>query len=255
MTSAEISSTVPYSAFIAVIVLAVWHLIAGRFGIVDALPRRGWLSFAAGVSVAYVFGHILPELDKLQETFTEAAHQGEVPKFIPHHVYFWALGGLMVFYGLKSAALRRSPDIKGEQGTSSGIFWLYIAVFSLYNMVIGYMIVMELRIEGLIALFIGCFALGMHFLVIDHHLRREYQRDYDRIVRWLFSAGILIGCGVGAAFPLSELAFARIFAFVGGGIIMITLNEEVPSEHQGRFWAFVLGIIVFTALLLLLYNM
>jgi hypothetical protein len=220
MTSAEISSTVPYSAFIAVIVLAVWHLIAGRFGIVDALPRRGWLSFAAGVSVAYVFGHILPELDKLQETFTEAAHQGEVPKFIPHHpkfiphhVYFWALGGLMVFYGLKSAALRRSPDIKGEQGTSSGIFWLYIAVFSLYNMVIGYMIVMELRIEGLIALFIGCFALGMHFLVIDHHLRREYR-----------------------------------------GIIMITLNEEVPSEHHGRFWAFVLGIVVFTALLLLLYN-
>ncbi|WP_226480697.1 universal stress protein [Natrinema amylolyticum] len=42
--------------------LALVHLFAGRLGFSGPIPRSRWLSFAGGVSVAYVFVHLLPEV-------------------------------------------------------------------------------------------------------------------------------------------------------------------------------------------------
>lgn len=40
--------------------LALVHLLVGKLPFIDAVPRSRWLSIAGGVSVAYVFVHILP---------------------------------------------------------------------------------------------------------------------------------------------------------------------------------------------------
>ena len=41
---------------------------------------------------------------------------------------------------------------------------------------------------------------------------------------------------------LSKPAIAVPTAFLGGGVILNVLKEEVPSERQSRFWAFALGM-------------
>ena len=46
----------------AVGVLAVVHLFAAHLRFLRGVPRSRWLSIAGGVSVAYVFVHLLPEL-------------------------------------------------------------------------------------------------------------------------------------------------------------------------------------------------
>jgi hypothetical protein len=38
------------------------HAIGGRLRFLDVIPRSTWLSLAGGISVAYVFVHLLPEL-------------------------------------------------------------------------------------------------------------------------------------------------------------------------------------------------
>jgi hypothetical protein len=43
---------------------------------------------------------------------------------------------------------------------------------------------------------------------------------------------------------------ARLFAVLAAGVVMTSLGAELPGEHQGRFLPFVLGAVVFTALLL-----
>jgi putative ABC transport system ATP-binding protein len=58
----------------------------------DITPRSRWLSAAGGVSVAYVFVHILPDLAASEETLRKAA--GESLGFLEHHVYLLALLGL-----------------------------------------------------------------------------------------------------------------------------------------------------------------
>ncbi len=52
-------------AFVALLMalfLAAVHLFSGRLYFLDSVPRSRWLSIAGGVSVAYVFVNLLPEL-------------------------------------------------------------------------------------------------------------------------------------------------------------------------------------------------
>ncbi|WP_267354083.1 MULTISPECIES: hypothetical protein [unclassified Methylobacterium] len=51
---------------------------------------------------------------------------------------------------------------------------------------------------------------------------------------------------------VSDAAIAALTAFLGGGVILNVLKEEVPSERQSRFWAFAAGGAGYSVLLLAL---
>jgi hypothetical protein len=107
------------------IALALVHLFAGKLRFLETTPRNIWLSFASGVSVAYVFVHILPELSQAQETIT--AEVGKTLAFLEHHVYLLALLGLAVFYGLECLAMvsrQRNQEAGKADVTEVEIFWL-----------------------------------------------------------------------------------------------------------------------------------
>lgn len=60
---------------------------------------------------------------------------------------------------------------------------------------------------------------------------------------------MLVGWIVGLTADLSDRALALIIAFLGGGIILNVLKDELPRERQARFLPFVLGGIAYTILL------
>lgn len=45
---------------LAACAMAALHVFAGKLSILDEAPRSRWLSVAGGISVAYVFLHLLP---------------------------------------------------------------------------------------------------------------------------------------------------------------------------------------------------
>ncbi len=119
---------------------ALIHLFSGKLRFVK-FPRSRWLSGAGGVSVAYVFVHILPELSEHQAVLEEA-EKGFVA-YLENHVYLLALLGLTIFYGLERMASesRESQDKAGKGNvTSQGVFWVHIASFAVYNALIGYLL-------------------------------------------------------------------------------------------------------------------
>jgi hypothetical protein len=54
-------------------VLALVHAIAATLRFLEGTPRSAWLSMAGGVSAAYVFVHLLPELAQAQERVESVA--------------------------------------------------------------------------------------------------------------------------------------------------------------------------------------
>jgi hypothetical protein len=60
----------PAHTFVAALALASVHIVAGKLRFLDVTPRSIWLSTAGGVSVSYVFLHILPDLAEAQAQFT-----------------------------------------------------------------------------------------------------------------------------------------------------------------------------------------
>ena len=217
----------------------------GRLRFLQHLPRSRWLSFAGGASVAYVFLHVLPELSK-GATHLEEAFRDTV-SFLEHHTYLIALTGLVIFYGLERAA--KTSRRADARGTTPAVFWLHIASFFVYNILIGYLLVHreEADLRGL--LFYGL-AMGLHLLVSDAALRAHHPHRYQRWGRWILAGALLAGLLLGFATQISRAGVAALFAFLAGGIVLNVLKEELPEERESRFSAFAGGALLYTLFLL-----
>lgn len=233
-----------------VVGLALVHMLAGKLRHLKAIPRSGWLSFAGGVSVAYVFIHIFPELEEAQQAL---GTHGAVP-FIEHHAYLVALAGLAAFYGLERLVKRHHQDAtrrsdESRDTTGAGVFWLHIGSFALYNALIGYLLVHreESTLRGLLFFFL---AMAFHFLVNDHGLFQHHRSAYLHKGRWVLASAVLIGWGIGLIVEISEAATGALFAFLAGGVILNVLKEELPEERLSRFWPFAAGAALYAGLLL-----
>lgn len=238
----------PWLSALFAIGLAIVHLYSGKLRFLDAIPRSRWLSMASGVSVAYVFVHLLPDLSKRQDAIAQTG----VLAFIEHHVYLIALLGLAVFYGLERIVResRQRQEQSGKQDKAElGIFWLHITSFALYNGLIGYLL-LHREEPGIQSLFLFFIAMALHFVVNDYGLRQDHKHIYHNIGRWILAAAIIVGWAIGYGSEISEAAIAVLFALLAGGIILNVLKEELPEERKSRFWAFALGAGAYATLLL-----
>lgn len=242
-------ATMSTLSLLAACALAAVHLLAGRLRGLDRIPRSRWLSLGGGVSVAYVFVHMLPELGERQEAFETA---DLLAGFLDRHVYIVALAGFGVFYGLERLA-QRSRDgeaVAGAQTTASEpVFWIHVGSFGLYNVLVGYLLVHRPD-SAPIGVLLFTVAMALHLLVNDSGLRHHHPESYHRIGRWVLAGGVLVGWALGTAVELAEIALAVPIAFLGGGVVLNVIKEELPKERESRFWAFALGAAGYAALLL-----
>lgn len=173
-------SAYPAVAALAALGLALVHIFAGKLRFLEGIPRSRWLSMAGGVSVAYVFLHLIPEVAEAQERVGEAV--GNVLGLAERHVYLIALFGLATFYGLDRLAdgSRQDQREAGEDDqTSAGVFWIHIASFAIYNLLIGYLLLHreERTLQALLLFFI---AMALHFIVNDYGLHEHHKEQYRR---------------------------------------------------------------------------
>ncbi len=210
--------------------LALVPLFAGRLRWIGLIPRHYWFSFGGGVSTAYVFAHILPELGKAQA-------------ITDHRIYGVALLGLGFFYGLEVAARRsrgKNQASTGEDCTESHIFWVHIGSFALYGALIGYLFHHTLE-DGLRECLLLFVALFLHFAVTGYSLREHHKLAYDRTGRFVIAAAILIGWASRFLFELGESTIDILWAFVGGALILNVIKDELLQPETARFWPFALG--------------
>ncbi|WP_458189274.1 hypothetical protein [Haladaptatus sp. NG-WS-4] len=225
-------------------VLAGVHVLAGRVRSFQVIPRSYWLSMAGGASVAYVFVHILPEL----EGGTVLESVLFLARFLERHVYLVALVGFALFYGLERLAREFGHD-EGQDGTGIWVFWIHIGSFVAYNALIGYLLVHREQ-PGLVSLLTYATAMGLHFVVNDYGLRDHHQDAYDQFGRWLLAGAVVVGWAIGASMHVDEAVVNTLFAFLAGGVVLNVIKEELPKERESRFWAFAFGATGYTALLL-----
>jgi hypothetical protein len=233
------------SSLIAALILASAYLVGGWFSESETSKqfweRRRWISAAAGISVAYVFVDLLPELGAQQRAFAAAMGNAGL-LFVEERMYALALASFVLFYGLDHMVLskreeRRDAIITGERDT---IYLLHLAGFAVYSGVIGYLL-LERAERGWLSLAAYTFAMAVHFLIVEHSLDEEHGGQHRSSGRWLLALSVLVGWLLSSAGHLSEATFARLFAILAGGVVITSIGHELPGERQGRFWPFCLG--------------
>ncbi len=238
-------------SLISIVLLVLVHLFVSRLGL-SGIPRSKWLSLGGGISVTYIFLHVLPEFAEYQEMFAEH-RTGFVLNFMEHHIYGFALLGLVVFYGLERAAKRgpqshREPR-DGDEEYGTRIFWIHMFSFMVYNGIIGYLLWWR-EDQSILGLVYYVLAMAFHFLVTDYSLCEHYRELYRRRGRWVVVAALVGGWVLGLTVEIKEIHVGMIFAFVAGGVIMNVLKEELPEERKSNIWAFLTGVLAYAVLLI-----
>jgi len=198
--------------------------------------------------VAYIFLHLFPELSEGQRALEESL---EAVAFIENHVYLMALVGLAFFYGLERFVVnsKEKAEQQGNDKKASGLFWIHIGSFAIYNALIGYLLFQ--REEGPIeTLMLFSIAMALHFIVNDFGLQEHHHESYRKVGRWVLVIAIVVGWAVGYIIVVSEAAVAMVMAFIGGGVVLNVLKEELPEQRKSRYWAFILGAFLYAILLL-----
>jgi hypothetical protein len=83
--------------------------------------------------------------------------------------------------------------------------------------------------------------MTLHFIVND---RGPYAQDgprYLRQGRWVLAVMPFAGLSLSAVTTLPACAIGGLLAFLGDGVILTVLKEELSEERVSRFWAFALG--------------
>jgi zinc transporter ZupT len=212
---------------------------------------RKWTSFAAGVSVAYVFEEILPELEVQKQSFIGS--MVERPLFAEKRVYVFALLGFVLFAGLEHIRRRLRAPRSGSRWPDAYNLG-HLAAMGLYNVVIGYLLAgraepnPEEHPERSVAAYV--LAMSLHVMILDHQLSEAHSWVYERWGRSWLAGCVLGGWFLGTTEHLSEAAFSRLFAVIAGGVVFTSANEELPTDSAGRFLWFVLGAALYGGILL-----
>ena len=144
-------------SLLAALLLVLVHTFAHRLKFLEGTPRSRWLSAAGGISLAYVFLHLLPELAEGQALLAE---EGLGLGLVEFEIYGLALIGLLAFYGIERAVQTHNELGRGEIGAAEAgrgggavapehpTFWLHLATFALYNLIVGYLLLHRGSDEG-----------------------------------------------------------------------------------------------------------
>lgn len=239
------------------------HVFAGKLRFLQAVPRSRWLSAAGGVSVAYVFVHVFPEITEHHAQLTEgpAAASPFLATLTEHAIFLATLAGFTAFYGLEQFARRSGSARDGGSGSSepsessesaepTSAFWVHVGSFAVYNALVGYLL-LHREEAGVASLLLYAVAMAVHFVVTDYGLRDHHRETYDRVGRWVLAAAAPAGVGIGFLLDVPEAALSLLFAFLAGGIVLNVIKEELPEERESRFWTFAAGLVGYTVVLLL----
>ncbi|WP_298832371.1 hypothetical protein [uncultured Piscinibacter sp.] len=242
MQSAEILETAT-----AALLFAAAFAFGGRVHPLRSLvrDRRSVISFGAGMSAAYVFVHLMPELTRVRRVFAASA---SVPlRYEGMSIYFLALLGFLVFYALDHLRTRLREPGPTQQGGPA--FRLHVGGFAVYVWLLGYLLVRDLE-DGPVSIGLYTLAITCHLMAVDNELRREHGDAYERVGRFVLAGASLAGWATGVLLELPPNVVALLLAFLSGAIIMNSAIMELPSERDGRFLPFMIGGVVYGLILI-----
>jgi len=232
--------------------LCFTHIFVNKLRL-TGLPRSKWLSLAGGISVTYIFLQAFPELQEFQIKFNEESLLN-LRKFEDLEIYLVGLLGLTFFYGLenktsKSQDSNRMP-IEGEPEKNIGMFWIHISSFAVYNFIIGYLLLNREEIS-IIPMLTYAIAMSFHLIVTDHSLESHFSAAYRNKGRWILVTALISGWLLSLFITIPKIYVGLIFSFIAGGIIMNVMKEELPRERESNLGAFIVGVIFYSAVLIL----
>jgi len=140
-------------------------------------------------------------------------------------------------------------DKKFHVQMHQGIFGIRKLLYTLYNMMLAYMI-MNRHGEGVLNMEIIVLVLAMHFIVINANFKEIYNDLFKTYIRWFAILGLIFGGILGKTITMPDFILAYLFSLMGGIITYTALKDELPKTSHRAPFHFLAGVICFALLIL-----
>jgi len=219
-----------WEILLVALILGAAHIVAPRVKGLVKYPERQQ-AFGGGLSVAYLFLHLIPSLDASDSV-------------VGPRIYFVALLGFVVFYGL-------DVMFQPPKHTHPTKYHAYLSAFFVYDGLLVFTLGLNLPPTPILTL-VFALSLALDVLNTDLEMQEDFGDRFFKWGRWVLLGAVAIGYGLGLFRRPHPAVIDLVTAALAGFMMFHTANEVFPVSRNNKFWAFFAGLIAFALLHVLL---
>jgi len=222
--------------------MVIGYILALTLSVVDffteglfskASPNKmKFISFAAGVSISYIFLILLPDI-----------YNGAMK--INNLLFLSILFGFSVFHLIEKFIRQNftGQELRKEHKL------VHSTTSFIYFFVVGFILVKvtEINTVGGILLFIP---ISLH-IIIDSLPRRATKNHY---LRALHASSAFLGAVTAFFIEVGEVGTIALLGLIGGALLYTVIRESLPREMEGKPLYFITGVLIFTVLIMILWS-
>lgn len=218
------------------IILALVHFFSDKFEQWFESRRTGFLSFSAGISTAYLFLVLLPDLYSGVQVLNSS-------------IFLLVLIGFTLFHLTEKFVYHHTvpiADLKHQLKEVHGI------TLFIYHVLLG-LLLAELTQQNVLGGFLLFIPVFFHTAISTVSLEQLHDKvKYHLPARILLSISTLAGVYIASQITIHVIITMALLALVGGALFFIIIREYIPPEREGNARMYVLAIVVYTVLVFIL---
>jgi zinc transporter ZupT len=218
--------------------VAILHFLGESIKIPSGSRHFRLISFAAGISIGYLF------LDLLPQTYS-AAEQ------LQDSVFLFLLLAFSLVYLVEKYFYQHSG---GNAAVQQRLKAFHTVTFFVYYYLIGIVLPHLIQTEfyqGVLFII----PVALHAALIGASLAEVHgQFSPSRFEKIVISLGVPLGVISASLMPVTALVYNIVISGIAGVMLYVFVREFLPEREQGQPLFFVLGLVTFFALMQLLHR-
>jgi len=224
-------------AIAAAILIGIIHLFGSRISPKESRARYRIISFAAGVSIAYLF------LDLLPKTYEAATHLKQ-----------WVFAFLLIGFSIVHLSEKWMYQHHAGARLDTELNTVDSIAFFVYNFVVGIALLEKMRenpLEGMLFLI----PIALHAMLSMASMSNIHRSGRESLaVKIVLSCSTLYGVLFGIVVKIPRIVDNILISLVAGVLLYIIVREFIPEKEKGQPAFFVAGLAVYVVLAVFLVG-
>ena len=216
--------------------LSLVHYYSDKLSQFFSTNKLKLVSFSAGVSIAYFFLMLLPEI---YGGFT----------YLNKLIFFFILIGFILFHLTEKFIYQHER----KEQLMHDLKEAHSLVFFFYHFIVG-LVLIRILANGFIEGMLFFIPILFHMTITNVSLSEIHKKMTEsKLIRFLLCISSLIGILFALFASISNVLYYTLFSFIGGAMLYIVVREEIPKEKKDHPKYFILGAFIYSLLIVLFW--